>query len=132
MGVLTVVLEKVTNLPDCDGVGKSDPYLRFELKKDRLMFDKGFGHNKSTMKRNTLNPVYNEIFVFENVPSMNKMVLEVDIMDSDIGLDDRLGSVNINLEKEGLGEIPKSIQVVAPTKKGQTPTVFLKMSYITA
>lgn len=132
MGVLTVVLEKVTSLSDGDGVGRSDPYLKFELKKDKLMFDKGYGRKKSSKKRNTLNPEYNEIFVFEDVPSMNNMVLEVDIMDNDVGMDDKIGSVDINLETEGLGETPKSIQVVAPTKKGGSPTVFLKVSYITA
>jgi Ca2+-dependent lipid-binding protein len=132
MGVLTVVLEKVTHLTDGDGVGRSDPYLKFELKKDKLLFDKNYGHKKSSKKRNTLNPEYNEVFVFEDVPTMNNMVLEVDIMDNDVGLDDRIGSVDINLEQYHLNDTPQEVQVVAPTKKGGSPTVFLKLAYINA
>lgn len=40
MGVLTVVLKKITNLRDEDGLGKSDPYVKFELEKDKWFFDK--------------------------------------------------------------------------------------------
>jgi hypothetical protein len=44
MGVLTVTLDKITNLKDKDGVGRSDPYVKLELKKERLGFDKKFGN----------------------------------------------------------------------------------------
>ena len=31
MGVLTVTLERIDNLKDKDGIGKSDPYVKFRL-----------------------------------------------------------------------------------------------------
>lgn len=34
MGVLTIFLDKVTNLDDDDTIGKSDPYVKFHLEKD--------------------------------------------------------------------------------------------------
>jgi Ca2+-dependent lipid-binding protein len=43
MGVVTVTLLKILNLKDKDGVGKSDPYVKLELVKDRIGFDKKYG-----------------------------------------------------------------------------------------
>jgi Ca2+-dependent lipid-binding protein len=34
MAVLTVTLNKVTNLADEDVIGKTDPYVKFELEQD--------------------------------------------------------------------------------------------------
>ena len=75
MGVLTVVLIKINNLRDADGVGKSDPYVKFELEKDNWVFDKTLGKHQSSKKKNDCNPEYNETFEFEKVPTMNNMKL---------------------------------------------------------
>jgi Ca2+-dependent lipid-binding protein len=77
MGVLTVVLVKIANLRDEDGLGKSDPYVKFELEKDKWMFDKTLGKFESTHKKNDCNPEYNETFKFEKVPTMDNMKLHV-------------------------------------------------------
>jgi hypothetical protein len=34
MAILTVVLNKVTNLADEDFIGKTDPYVKFHLEQD--------------------------------------------------------------------------------------------------
>eukprot|EP00584_Thalassiosira_punctigera_P001242 CAMPEP_0172525856 /NCGR_PEP_ID=MMETSP1067-20121228/880_1 /TAXON_ID=265564 ORGANISM="Thalassiosira punctigera, Strain Tpunct2005C2" /NCGR_SAMPLE_ID=MMETSP1067 /ASSEMBLY_ACC=CAM_ASM_000444 /LENGTH=67 /DNA_ID=CAMNT_0013309235 /DNA_START=92 /DNA_END=292 /DNA_ORIENTATION=+ len=67
MGILTVFLEKATNLKDEDTIGKSDPYVKFELEQDNLIFDHDMGEMKSTTKQGDLNPVYEEEFIF-NIP----------------------------------------------------------------
>jgi Ca2+-dependent lipid-binding protein len=116
MGVLTIVLEKVTNLRDEDGIGKSDPYVKFELEQDNLIFDKGYGKKESTKKKNVLSPEYDETFEFPDIPSLNNMVLRVKIMDDDIGLDTEIGSCKINLEHLGLTETPKTVEEVVDKK----------------
>ena len=119
MGVLTVLLEKIDHLSDKDGLGRSDPYVKFELEKDKLLFDKGYGKKESSKKRNDLNPEYNEAFEFEGVPSLNNMVLKIWIMDHDIGLDKKIGHCEIKLEDlqitQDLGE---SISKVVENKEG--------------
>ena len=56
MGVLTVLLEKIDHLTDKDGIGRSDPYVKFELEKDKLLFDKGYGGNsiRRNLQRNAM------------------------------------------------------------------------------
>lgn len=77
MGVLTVVLKKITNLRDEDTLGKSDPYVVFELEKDNWVFDKTLGKQQSSKKKNDCNPEYDETFTFENVPTTENMLLHV-------------------------------------------------------
>lgn len=134
MGVLTVVLEKITNLRDEDTLGKSDPYVKFELEQDNLVFDKGYGKQTSSKKKNDLNPEYNETFTFEDVPTMNNMVLHIKVMDDDFGLDDSLGSCKINLEKLKPSAEPTGVSHVVDDKKGggwfsKKAKIFLQISY---
>ena len=126
MGVLTIVLEKIFNLRDSDGVGKSDPYVKFELVQDNVVLDKKYGIKQSTMKPNDLSPVYNETFEYAGIPSLSNMVLHVRIMDDDVGLDDKLGGCNFKLDHLHLNETPKSIQEGCDKKKA---TIHLKLSY---
>ena len=98
MGVLTVLLEKIDHLSDKDRLGRSDPYVKFELEKDKLLFDKGYGKKQSTKKRNDLNPEYNEVFEFDGVPSLNNMELKIWVVDDDIGVDTKIGYCEIKLE----------------------------------
>ena len=117
MGVLTILLEKVTNLRDEDGIGRSDPYVKFELEQDNLVFDKGYGKKQSTKKKNVLNPVYHETFEFADIPSLNNMILKVRIMDDDIGRDTPLGSCQIKLKRLRLNENPKSVEEIVEKKE---------------
>ena len=40
MAILTVVLNKVTNLKDNDTIGNTDPYVKFELEQDVSILDR--------------------------------------------------------------------------------------------
>ena len=109
MGILTIHLDKATNLKDKDTIGKSDPYIKFSLEQDNLLKDKDYGDMKSTTKQGDLNPVYDETFHF-NIPSLKNMVLTVKVMDDDIVSDDKMGKCKIKLEKLGLGATPMHME----------------------
>ena len=130
MGVLTIFLEKVDNLRDGDLIGKSDPYVVFELKEDNFVLDKHFGKQESSHKSNVLSPVYNETFHFSDIPSLNKMLLTVKVMDDDFGDDDKLGSCKIKLENLGLTTTPKHVEQAVDRKLFRSNAVIhLKLSY---
>jgi len=132
MGVLTVFLEKASNLADTDLIGKTDPYVRFDLKQDNWVRDQDYGYQISSNKPNDLNPVYNETFVWHNIPDLKNMVLKVRVMDEDIGSrDDRVGNCTIKLEDLGLSRSMMKVDRVIDrnllTKNGM---IHLKMSYV--
>lgn len=132
MGVLTVYLDKLTNVRDEDGLGKSDPYVKFHLEQDNILFDKNFGKQTSSKKKNDLNPEFGETFTFEGVPSMNNVILNVKVMDDDWGKDDELGSCKINLEKLKPSEEGTEV-VTAVDKNGgwfsKNARIHLKISF---
>ena len=133
MGVFTVLLEKIDHLSDKDGLGRSDPYVKFELEKDKLLFDKGYGKKESSKKRNDLNPEYNEVFEFDGVPSLNNMVLKIWVMDDDIGLDKKIGHCEIELEKLEISQdLGSTISKVVERKEGffkSDAVIHLKLSF---
>ncbi|XP_016099632.1 synaptotagmin-1b [Sinocyclocheilus grahami] len=63
-GKLTVVVLEAKNLKKMDVGGLSDPYVKIHLMQNGKRLKK----KKTTIKKNTLNPYYNESFSFE-VPS---------------------------------------------------------------
>jgi Ca2+-dependent lipid-binding protein len=133
MAILTVKLLQVTNLCDKDTLGKSDPFVKFNLEQDNLAFDKNFGDKKSTKKGGTVNPVYNETFTWE-VPSnmgLNNLVLRCKVMDDDPIFDDKLGFCKIKLEDLALSETPLGIDRVVDnnifTSDGR---IYLELSYV--
>ena len=112
MSKLTVHLVRITGLTDDDHSDRADPYVKFELEQDNIGFrrDKDFGERVSSKKKNQHNPVYNEKFVFENIPTLNNMELKVKVLDDDVGKDDKLGKCLIKLEKLDLEPIPTEIR----------------------
>ena len=118
LGILTVKLIKVTNLRDVDGIGKSDPYVKLQLKQDNWVLDRNYGRQESSKKSNDLSPEYGETFKFKDVPSLKNMVLKVRIMDDDFGFDDEIGSCNIRFNWFGLSEEPRTKTVVVDRKRG--------------
>jgi Ca2+-dependent lipid-binding protein len=131
MGRLTVHLEKATNVADKDLFGESDPYVRFDLKQDNWGRDHDYGFQRSSVKKNERNPVYNETFVFNNVPTLNNMVLKVRVLDDDFGSrDDKVGHCNIKLEDLGLTSSPMAIERVFDRNVlAKNGMVYLKLSY---
>jgi hypothetical protein len=75
--------------------------------------------------------VHNETFVFNNIPTLNNMVLKVRILDDDIGSrDDKVGHCNIKLEDLGLTSSPMAIErVVDRNVLAKNGMVYLKLSY---
>jgi Ca2+-dependent lipid-binding protein len=75
--------------------------------------DKDFGYQKSSTKKNNLNPVWNEDFQWSNISDLENMVLTMRIFDEDFGSrDDKCGRCKIKLANEGLSRSPKRIQKV--------------------
>eukprot|EP01083_Nonionella_stella_P089124 248647_1 len=129
MGILTIFLDKATNLKDKDTVGESDPYVKFELEQDNVMFDKDFGEMKSTTKSGELNPVYGETFNF-NIPTLENMELKVKIMDDDVVSDDKMGKCKIKLDKLDLSEEPTRVEKKVHNRVfGEDSYVHLDLSY---
>jgi len=109
MVLLTVHLSKITNLHDAGAFDEADPYVKFELEQDNIIFDKDYGEMVSSKKKNDPNPVYGEDFKFE-IPTTENMELTVKVMDDDYGGDDLLGKCLIKLEDLPLSEEPLEVR----------------------
>lgn len=79
---LTVVILKARNLPKMDVTGLADPYVKIYL----LYKNQRIAKKKTHVKKRTLNPVFNESFVFE-VPDgeegLSNICLEFLLLDWD-------------------------------------------------
>lgn len=110
MGVLTIRLIKASNLADEDMIGKTDPYVKLSLEQDNFIRDHDYGTQISSTKKNSVNPVWDETFTF-NIPTLNNMVLSVNLFDSDVGSrDDGCGKCKIKLEDEDISASPTHLK----------------------
>lgn len=101
-GKLTVVILEAKNLKKMDVGGLSDPYVKIVL----MMNGKRLKKKKTSIKKCTLNPYYNESFAFE-VPfeQIQKVQLMVTVVDYDrIGTSDPIGKVMLGCNATGTGE----------------------------
>ena len=71
MGKIIVYLDKITNLKDTDVLGQSDPYVKFHLEQDNWLMDKNYGRKVSSKKKDELNPVYGETFVWDKTLTLS-------------------------------------------------------------
>ncbi|XP_076628926.1 synaptotagmin-10 [Colletes latitarsis] len=100
-GRLTVTVIKARNLKAMDITGLSDPYVKVYL----LCQGKRIKKKKTTVKKNTLCPVYNEVLVFD-VPAANieDVSLIVKVIDYDrIGSNELMGCTAIGSSFIGVG-----------------------------
>ncbi|KAL7645439.1 UNVERIFIED_CONTAM: hypothetical protein RMT77_003825 [Armadillidium vulgare] len=100
-GRLTVTVIKMRNLKALDITGSSDPYVKVSL----LCQGKRIKKKKTSVKRATLNPVYNESLVFD-VPNENiqDTTLLVKVLDYDrVGSNELMGVVVIGNQAMGQG-----------------------------
>jgi len=98
-GKLTVVILEAKNLKKMDVGGLSDPYVKIAL----MMNGKRIKKKKTSIKKCTLNPYYNESFTFE-VPfeQIQKVVVEITVVDYDrIGTSEPIGKVVLGCSVSG-------------------------------
>lgn len=98
-GKLTVVILEAKNLKKMDVGGLSDPYVKIAIMQNGKRLKK----KKTSVKKCTLNPYYNESFSFE-VPfeQMQKIQLVVTVVDYDrIGTSEPIGRVILGCNATG-------------------------------
>ncbi|XP_063701466.1 synaptotagmin 1 isoform X3 [Culicoides brevitarsis] len=98
-GKLTVVILEAKNLKKMDVGGLSDPYVKIALMQNGKRLKK----KKTSIKKCTLNPYYNESFSFE-VPfeQIQKVNLVVTVVDYDrIGTSEPIGKVVLGMNVQG-------------------------------
>lgn len=98
-GKLTVVVLEAKNLKKMDVGGLSDPYVKIAL----MMNGKRLKKKKTSIKKCTLNPYYNESFTFE-VPfeQIQKVTLVITVVDYDrIGTSEPIGKVVLGCTANG-------------------------------
>eukprot|EP01111_Echinosteliopsis_oligospora_P014880 TRINITY_DN571_c0_g1_i1.p1 TRINITY_DN571_c0_g1~~TRINITY_DN571_c0_g1_i1.p1 ORF type:complete len:314 (-),score=98.61 TRINITY_DN571_c0_g1_i1:55-996(-) len=122
---ITITIVEARNLPAADANGFSDPYVI--IKDVQGLHMKG-SKTKTSIKKKTLNPVWNEAYEFTYNYKLTKLSFKV--MDHDvIGSDDFLGSVKIPIETLYNNVIDHWFPL---TKKGKTSgDLHLKIHAIT-
>uniref|UniRef100_A0A8C4XYB7 Synaptotagmin 6 n=1 Tax=Gopherus evgoodei TaxID=1825980 RepID=A0A8C4XYB7_9SAUR len=100
-GRLTLTVIKCRNLKAMDITGYSDPYVKVSLLCDGRRLKK----KKTTIKKNTLNPTYNEAIIFDIPPeNMDQVSLLISVMDYDrVGHNEIIGGCRVGINAEGLG-----------------------------
>uniref|UniRef100_A0A4W3HUJ8 Synaptotagmin 6 n=1 Tax=Callorhinchus milii TaxID=7868 RepID=A0A4W3HUJ8_CALMI len=100
-GRLTLTVIKCRNLKAMDITGYSDPYVKVSL----LCEGRRLKKKKTTIKKNTLNPTYNEAIIFDIPPeNMDQVSLLVSVMDYDrVGHNEIIGVCRVGITADGLG-----------------------------
>ncbi|CAL9682802.1 unnamed protein product [Knipowitschia caucasica] len=100
-GRMTLTVIKCRNLKAMDITGSSDPYVKVYLICDGRRLKK----RKTTTKKSTLNPVYNEAIIFDIPPeNVEQVSLSVIVMDYDrVGRNEVIGVCRSGPDAEGLG-----------------------------
>lgn len=113
-GRLTVTIIKATNLKAMDLTGFSDPYVKASLVCDGRRLKK----RKTSIKKNTLNPTYNEALVFD-IPNENieNVSIVIAVMDYDcIGHNEVIGMCRVGSDVDGPGREHWSAMLANPRK----------------
>ena len=100
-GKLTVNVLEAKNLKKMDVGGLSDPFVKIELMQNGKRVKK----KKTTIKKRTLNPYFNESFLFE-VPfeQITKTDLKITVFDYDkLGSNDAIGGIDVGYGASGAG-----------------------------
>ncbi|CAJ0957817.1 unnamed protein product [Ranitomeya imitator] len=98
-GKLTVIVLEAKNLKKMDVGGLSDPYVKIHLMQNGKRLKK----KKTTIKKNTLNPYYNESFSFE-VPfeQIQKVQVVLTVLDYDkLGKNEAIGKIFVGCNATG-------------------------------
>ena len=105
------------------------PLICLACNQDRIGRDRDYGAQKSTVKKDDLNPEYGETFHF-NIPTLNNMELTCTVKDDDVGKDEELGKCKIKLEKLDLTETPTEVEKKVDNRLVRKDAkIFLKLSW---
>ncbi|KAJ8271442.1 hypothetical protein COCON_G00103010 [Conger conger] len=98
-GKLTVVILEAKNLKKMDVGGSSDPYVKVLLVLDKRKWKK----KKSSVKKRTLNPYFNESFNFEvSFKQIQRVQLVISVWDHDnISRNDAMGKIYLGCDASG-------------------------------
>ncbi|XP_007431740.1 synaptotagmin-2 [Python bivittatus] len=96
---LTVVILEAKKLKHMDASGLSDPYVKVQL----ILNKKKWKKKKTRVKKNTLNPYFNEAFVFEVPFSLIQNVdLVISVWDHDkVTKDEQIGKLYLSCRATG-------------------------------
>ncbi|XP_071732928.1 synaptotagmin-3-like [Rutidosis leptorrhynchoides] len=130
VGVLHVKVVRATKLMKMDILGLSDPYVKLKLSGDMLP------SKKTTIKKKTLNPVWNETFKLV-VKDPQAQTLQVNVFDWDkVGSHDRLGMQVVPLKilspnetMELTLDLLKNTSIIDPQKHHSRGQIMLEMTY---
>ncbi|PWA82446.1 C2 domain, Synaptotagmin-like mitochondrial-lipid-binding domain protein [Artemisia annua] len=130
VGVLHVKVVRAIKLMKMDILGLSDPYVKLKLSGDMLP------SKKTTIKKNTLNPIWNETFKLV-VKDPQAQTLQVNVYDWDkVGSHDRLGMQVVPLKlltpyetMELNLDLLKNTNITDPQKKQPRGQIMLEMTY---
>ncbi|CAD5221182.1 unnamed protein product [Bursaphelenchus xylophilus] len=102
---LAVTILECRDLPAMDRNGMSDPYVKLTLIPDRKP------KFETKIKRNSLNPVFNETFLFSlNFNELQRKTLQIVVYDFDrLSKDDRIGQISIPLENYDFGDVSDQV-----------------------
>jgi len=119
-----VKLDRAEGLPAADSNGKSDPFVKFEIK--------GFSKHKSSVIKKTLDPSWREEFFME-CPDGTRVPLSIQVYDKDPAISDFLGSTEIDISELDMlnGEKQFELPLVNnKKKKSAAGKIFLTVSRV--
>lgn len=98
-GKLTVVILEAKNLKSMDVGGSSDPYVKVQLALDKRKWRK----RKTSIKKKTLNPYYNESFTFDvTFDQIQRVNLVISVWDHDaMTRNDAMGKIFLGCDASG-------------------------------
>ncbi|KAK5927350.1 hypothetical protein CgunFtcFv8_012514 [Champsocephalus gunnari] len=96
---LTIVILEAKNLKSMDIGGSSDPYVKVQLALDKRKWKK----RKTSMKKRTLNPYYNESFTFDvTFEQIQRVHLVISVWDHDaMTRNDAMGKIFLGCDASG-------------------------------
>ncbi|XP_049617164.1 synaptotagmin-10 [Syngnathus scovelli] len=100
-GRMTLTVIKCRNLKAMDITGSSDPYVKVHL----ICEGRRLKKRKTTTKKSTLNPTYNEAIIFDIPPeNVEQVSLSIMVMDYDrVGHNEVIGVCRAGPDAQGLG-----------------------------
>ncbi|XP_068595021.1 synaptotagmin VIII [Brachionichthys hirsutus] len=98
-GKLTVIILEAKNLKSMDTGGNSDPYVKLQLALDKRKWRK----RKTSVKKKTLDPYYNESFTFDVAfDQIQRVNLVISVWDHDaVSRNDPIGKIFLGVDAAG-------------------------------